>query len=291
MSLKKLLDLISKLRLVKHGDTILSDDHNSLVNVSKTIQELILPSAVSPEILGWKPHFFDNFLSPSSGLCYPQVAFFSFSYFSNVFETSLAKPYLLPSPTPYVRFVPAWELNIGYSETIEFPIIINHFATVSKPLPFEEVNLNAFSVVYDVFAFLINAMGKTVNGIIYLIYSNEGGHIVVYDTNNMKGQLISNKCLPYTTYTKVDDDVFFGWIISEIGVNPDGTYHVRVSDKDGKELIYCSFVGVTQQETMNFKLTSGGEIIYNLNLFGGDCPILPKECVYDWIALSYSPPI
>ena len=59
-----LLQTLKKLRKVKYGDTVLSSDHNDLVDAVNKLLDLYLPSRIDPTQFVYDPRMFINFTEP-----------------------------------------------------------------------------------------------------------------------------------------------------------------------------------------------------------------------------------
>jgi len=69
-----LLQTLKKLRKVKYGDTVLSSDHNDLVDAVNKLLDLYLPSRIDPTQFVYEPFMIHNFMdSPCSDWYYSCV--------------------------------------------------------------------------------------------------------------------------------------------------------------------------------------------------------------------------
>jgi len=57
-----LLQTLKKLRKVKYGDTVLSSDHNDLVDAVNKLLDLYLPSRIDPTQFVYEPYMIHNFI-------------------------------------------------------------------------------------------------------------------------------------------------------------------------------------------------------------------------------------
>jgi len=70
-----LLQTLKKLRKVKYGDTVLSSDHNDLVDAVNKLLDLYLPSRIDPTQFVYDPHTIHNFIDSPCSIDYELCAY------------------------------------------------------------------------------------------------------------------------------------------------------------------------------------------------------------------------
>ena len=70
-----LLQTLKKLRKVKYGDTVLSSDHNDLVDAVNKLLDLYLPSRIDPTQFVYEPYMIHNFIDSPCSIDYEICGF------------------------------------------------------------------------------------------------------------------------------------------------------------------------------------------------------------------------
>ena len=275
-NLDKLISAVSKIRRVKHGDIIMADDHNSIVDALDTLCNILQPSGISPYTYLPDLDVLDHFLSPSISYVgwarytnwYLPVS--NASYNTNVRDISKA---VLNNITP------AWTYYVYGDDAAN--MTFSKIAFTFKPINPEQYDkcINTVFNYYDDGLSNSNHIGH--NFTVGYGWYDDSGYIFIIDNYVENSFVFEPLNVRYTVYAEIDGDLGKDWMVCVV----DNMGDINIYDINGNSVLSYHCVGETNSQPENYQL--------NLYAFIQEGPSQNTQLVsisYDWVAFKWAYP-
>jgi len=276
-NLDKLISAVGNIRRVKHGDLIMANDHNSIVDALDTLCNILQPSGISPYTYLPDLDILDHFFSPSINSVgwakinneYYPVEYVS--YITNIRDFSISMT---------SENIMGWQYlvsgDIFYYMT--FSDIVFSFKA-ENPEKYSKC-CNTVFTYYDEGLSNVNSMSYNYS-VVYGWYDNKG-YIFILDNSVPPDEQHTFEPLTvyYSVYCELNSEDSNDWLVCKSNNNG----WVAIFDRDGNELISYQSEGSPQNSPENYWINSFQ------NPMGYATNVAFVNILYDWVAFKYVPP-